>query len=243
MKKIVFLLSYLLTFLSQSQLYDNLVISDKKNPDDDNLIFVPGRVFTYSVESTSLGLPKNVIYTVVGIPKSKRTIKNQTEVVISYEPDMRKYHNTGIVENESNIWLHPPRSGSFRVLETCPFPYIKFPLSKGLKWEDQLIIGDQWSLGLWQGKMLFDITYEVTGKQQFKIDNIMYDCWLIKSTANSEAGKSELTIVYHEDEGFMELTYETLKGQRIVLNLESTIQEPVYRNMRDYFSDKLTQSK
>ncbi len=245
MKKISILFTLFLLLFNHtvwSQLYDQVFNTMNKKPDADNQIFLPGQVFTYSVES-DLELPQQIIYTVVDLPKSKRTNKNQTEVVISYMPDQRKYENTGIIDNPFNIWLHPPRTGDFNILETCPFPYVKFPLEDDKAWEDQLLVDEQWSQGMWKGYMLFDIKYQIVGKRQFEVDNIKYDCWLIKSTATSKVGNSELMAIYHEDEGFMELKYKTLKDQQVVLKLESIIQGPIYRNMKDYFSDKLTQSK
>jgi hypothetical protein len=34
---------------------------------------------------------------------------------------------TGLIENEKNIWMHPPRTDFFQILEINPFPYIKTP--------------------------------------------------------------------------------------------------------------------
>ena len=231
-----------LSHLVFGQQYDLVIKSDGKKTDADNQIFLSGQVLTYTVES-DIDLPEKIIYTVVDLPKSKRTNTGQTEVVISFEPDERRYENTGIIDNPFNIWLHPPRTGAFKTLETCPFPYVKFPLEEGASWKDQLQVSEQWSLGLWNGDMIFNVTYEVVGKRQFEVDNIKYDCWLIKSKASSEAGISELMAVYHEDEGFMELSYKTLKNQQVILKLESTIQGPIYRKMKDYFLDRMNQGK
>ena len=60
-------------------------------------------IFTYTVESNDLDLPEKVVYTVVDLPKSKRTEKAETEVVISFIPDPKRYENTGIVDNISNV--------------------------------------------------------------------------------------------------------------------------------------------
>ena len=232
----------LLAISGSAQLYDNLVVSDKKDPDSDNQLYTAGRIFTYAIESateSSNELPKRILYTVVDLPKSKRTNKKQTEVVISYEPDKRSYENTGIVENASNIWLHPPRTGPFTELETCPFPYAKLPLTIGAVWKDQLSVGERWAQGLWEGRMLFNIEYKVTRKQEFAMDNIKYDCWVIESTARSEVGSSQLVILYHEEKGFMQLSYTTLGDKELALKLENTVQGPIYQSMDQYFADKL----
>lgn len=45
-----------------------------------------------------------------------------------------KKSKTGVVENEANICMHPPRTKNFRVLELNPFPFIKRPYTIGNKW-------------------------------------------------------------------------------------------------------------
>ncbi len=233
----------LVSYLANAQQYDSIIVADGKKPDENNLIFLQGNVFTYQVETESdLDLPDQIIYTVLGLPTKKRTNRKQTEVVISTVPDKRKYENTGIVDNPSNLWMHPPRSGTLKVLETCPFPYVKFPLEQGSSWSDQILIGEQWSLGMWKGKMLFDVVYSVVGKKQLEMDNIRFECWVIEATAQSEVGATKTTITYHEDEGFVELLFNTLQGDEITFKLESIVQGPVYKNMNNYFTTKLNSS-
>ncbi len=228
-------------YATMGQVYDQVIISEGKKPDEDNKVFVQGNALTYSVESTSeeLDLPEKVIYTVLALPPKKRTIKNQTEVVITRIPDSKRLENTGIVENDSNLWIHPPRTGVFNILETCPFPYVKFPITENTVWEDQVSVGDQWSQGMWKGRMLFNIKYKVIGKKQIEMDNIRFDCWVIEGVANSSVGSTKTIITYHEDEGFIELAFTTLKGEALTFKLESIVQGPIFKTMSDYFAEKL----
>lgn len=54
---------------------------------------------------------------------------NQTP--LKYKLGNRKnYSTSGVIENEANIWIHPPRDGLFKILELNPFPFVKFPLEK-----------------------------------------------------------------------------------------------------------------
>lgn len=222
-----------------AQTYQQVVISDKKKPDNDNSIFVPGRVFTYQVKSSIPNLPNEVIYTVLDLPRSKRTNKNQTEVVISYKPDERRYENTGIVENESNIWLHPPRTGAFSTLESCPFPYLKMPLKKGQNWSDKLEVGEQWSQGKWTGKMSFDIEYEILGDEEIRNRKLDIDFWVIEGIASSQVGTSKLIAHYNPEIGFIQLQYTTLDGETISFLLIDRQDLPVFSSMEQYFSEKL----
>lgn len=51
---------------------------------------------------------------------------------------------SGAIENEANIWIHPPRDNYFKILELNPFPYIKAPYKVGTEWSWKLVIGSQW---------------------------------------------------------------------------------------------------
>ncbi|MEM6642611.1 MAG: hypothetical protein AAF616_06500 [Bacteroidota bacterium] len=146
------LFSIQITLFSKAtgQGYNSVHIEKGKQPDADNQIFIPGRAFVYQVtiyemdkekklafrdkdwtlkdsgDVPALNRVDEVIYLTANVKRSKRTNKQQTEVIIAYEPQGKTFQNTGIVENDQNIWLHPPRSSFFRILEICPFPYVRF---------------------------------------------------------------------------------------------------------------------
>jgi hypothetical protein len=52
---------------------------------------------------------------------------------------------TGLIENDTVVWLHPPRNGEFGILEFSPFPMIHYPPKIGTHWKQQLWVPDQWS--------------------------------------------------------------------------------------------------
>jgi len=47
---------------------------------------------------------------------------------------------SGTIENEGNVWIHPPRDNYFKIIELNPFPYIKAPYNIGAKWAWKLKI-------------------------------------------------------------------------------------------------------
>ncbi|MFP3632484.1 hypothetical protein SB776_38415, partial [Burkholderia sp. SIMBA_045] len=63
-------------------------------------------------------------------------IPGYNQTAISYEYIMKNgepftMETTGAVENEMNVWIHPPRGSFFEILELNPFPYIKAPYKIG----------------------------------------------------------------------------------------------------------------
>ncbi len=55
----------------------------------------------------------------------------QTIINYNYFGKVGVGETTGLVENERNIWMHPPRERFFMITEINPFPYIKMPLKIG----------------------------------------------------------------------------------------------------------------
>lgn len=49
-------------------------------------------------------------------------------------PYQENVESTGMIENERKIWLHPPRSGMFSMLEYFPFPELKRQAKCGSKY-------------------------------------------------------------------------------------------------------------
>ena len=131
---------------------------------------------------------------------------------------------TGVIENRKNVWLHPPRSGLFKVLELNPFPYIKQPISVGAEWTWKLEFGEQWADKrwlLWKGKNENSIHYKVTGKSVIsnKLGNLK--CYVVESEAKSALGSTKLVAYYNEEFGFVQLHYTNIDKSSLTLKLQS----------------------
>ncbi len=175
-------------------------------------------------ESCSQYLINEIRYQV--IPDSlvaDRTDKNQTEVRIGYfNKDILGAENTGVVENDRNVWIHPPRGNLFRGLNTCPYPYVQLPLYIGKTWSDKMKIGEQWGNPMWatwKKKLRMDLSYEVTRKENFNIDGKNYECFVVKSMSVSEIGKNELLFYYNGQLGFVKMEYNILNKIDVTFNL------------------------
>lgn len=130
---------------------------------------------------------------------------------------------TGAIENEMNVWIHPPRSLFFRILEVNPFPYIKAPYEIGTKWKWKLEIGDHWSDKRWlewEGGIENSYDYKITEKKNVltKLGNI--ECYIVEAKAKSRIGETELVSYFNLNFGFVKLEYKNIDGTKTVLEIE-----------------------
>jgi hypothetical protein len=131
--------------------------------------------------------------------------------------------STGLVENKKNIWMHPPRTDLFRILELNPFPFIQKPYKKGNKWKWKLQIGDGFSdkrWVVWRGTITNQYKYKITDTANV-IHTELGDitCYVIESVAKSRIGKTYLTTYFNEIYGFVKLDYTNIDGSKIILEL------------------------
>jgi len=135
-----------------------------------------------------------------------------------------RWETTGLIENEKNIWMHPPRSSLFGILEINPFPFIQKPYEKGNKWYWSLQIGYQWGdyrWKEWNGNIENEYTYEIVD-----INSIIHtslgklSCYKIDSFAESELGKTHLTSYFNETYGFVRLEYINIDGSTLNIELD-----------------------
>jgi hypothetical protein len=131
---------------------------------------------------------------------------------------------TGVIENRKNLWLHPPRSGLFSILELNPFPYIKQPLKVGAAWTWKLEFGEQWADKrwlLWKGKNENIIHYKVVGKSVVTNKLGAIKCYVVESVATSALGSTKLVAHYNEAFGFVKLAYTNIDKSSMTLELQS----------------------
>lgn len=130
---------------------------------------------------------------------------------------------TGAIENEMNVWIHPPRSSFFQILEINPFPYIKAPYKVGTKWNWKLEIGDNWSDKRWlewKGRIENSYDYEIVDKKNISTKLGELECYIVNSTAKSRIGNTELVSYFNPIYGFVKLEYKNIDGTKTVLELE-----------------------
>lgn len=152
---------------------------------------------------------------------------NQTALIYKIGSS-KKTSMSGAIENEGNVWIHPPRDYYFRILELNPFPYIKAPYEIGSKWTWYLRIGDHWADArwkIWHGSIENDYEYEITDKINFKTDFGTFDCFVIKSKATSRIGQTGLIAYFSPKYGFVKLEYDNIDGSKTILELVEHVEE------------------
>lgn len=146
---------------------------------------------------------------------------NQTNLKYSFDDEIT-YSMSGVIENEANLWMHPPRKSYFRILELNPFPYIKAPFEMGNKWQWSLQIGDSWAderWKKWEGSIENEYNYEIVDKKNVETKLGILECYVIESIAESRIGQTELRALFNEKYGFVKLNYTNIDGTKTNLEL------------------------
>lgn len=132
--------------------------------------------------------------------------------------------NTGLIENDCNVWLHPPRSGLFRVLELNPFPHIKKPYEVGHSFESALKIGSHWQderWREWEGSITNQTTYRIFENAVLHVAGSDISCLITEAKAGSELGNTYLKTWFNDTIGFVKYEYTNIDGSKIMLELDS----------------------
>ncbi len=207
-----------------------------------NKIFTEGKRFTYSYDFKKTDssyffkltnedwelVPANevdsiTVFTVslTVIPLLNQTNEGQTLVSYKFNTEPT-FSMTGVIENEANIWVHPPRNALFKILELNPFPYVKYPLKVGNKWNWKLSIGDHWAdkrWKLWQGRITNKFSYEIIDQSKIETQFGLINCYEIFSSAQSELGKTSLRTWFNDELGFVKLEYINIDNSSLTLYL------------------------
>lgn len=146
---------------------------------------------------------------------------NQTNITYTLKEGFG-YSMTGVIENEANVWIHPPREKYFRILELNPFPYVKAPYEIGTKWTWKLVIGAGWAderWKSWEGQIENQYQYEIVNKEVVKNKVGQMECFVIQSFAKSRIGETKLTAYFNPKYGFVKLDYTNIDGSKTLLEL------------------------
>lgn len=117
---------------------------------------------------------------------------------------------TGIKETSEEVWMHPPRIQKFAILEFCPFPFAKYPLTKGKRWEWELCgIGklDSYYYKAIQQDVTDTTTvrnhYQISDKISWRYKSQDIPCYIIEAIGNTRYGITKLTSYFSPIYGFV----------------------------------------
>ncbi len=188
----------------------------KSKYNQDNVIFKNNSSITYNVQQK---LKEKIIdfdLTLIVIPgkmnggtkikyKYYYTSNNLTESEKSKYLDTIKFFKgeiTNVIEDSTKLFIHPPRSYSLEKMELSPFPIVKFPAKKGLKWASKMFIGAGW--GELAGKTI-EFNYSINNVNFF--DNYYTANISALSSFDSDKKYCIATFDFHSSKGFTKLNY------------------------------------
>jgi len=164
-----------------------------------------------------------------GLQPMIQNIPDYNQSIIAYDyPQVNGDKNfnsyTGVIENEKNVWMHPPRDRFFRILELNPFPFIMAPYEVGTKWDWSLKIGSSWGdkrWKLWDERIENIYHYEIVDKRVIETPVGSLECYVIESKANSEIGQTHLTSYFNIEKGFVKLDYINIDSTKTYLEIKN----------------------
>lgn len=191
-------------------------------------VYKTDREFVYSVvhfdKYGKLYLQDTLILTTS--PKVFKEKYGQTSSSWTSKGKNRWQSYSGITENDTVVWIHPPRTGNYRKLELAPFPMIEYPIKIGNRWSWNLIVGGHYSVrgsAEWQRgtNESFDNDYQITKEKAFLTNFGKIDCYEINSICSNRFANTELTAFYSPKYGFVKLQYFTIDNERMIMELVS----------------------
>jgi len=228
--KIFLTLSVLAVIISCSSFKDTTGQTNLKSKyNEDNIIFKTNRQFNYDVlwikEKDTLPIKnatgEEIKQIILSIIPGK--FFNQTKITWQYANEKSfivKTEITGIVEDSTNVWIHPPRSGMpFVYIESAPFPEIKHPLNLGTKWNSETFIPKgQYDVINLSGKM--NNNWEIKERIKLETSYKNYDSiWKIESFSKSCLGTGKNEFYFDENDGFVKMIYTFPNNEILIFEL------------------------
>ncbi|MBI3136820.1 MAG: hypothetical protein HYZ14_19250 [Bacteroidetes bacterium] len=222
---------------------------DENKYNENNTIYKPGTKFRYSfeyltpenekyyfkvhnhewefvkAEQADVSTIKDITIKVEhGNPISKE-IPDYNQTILCYKLGIDTTYSiswSGVIENEKNVWMHPPRDFLFMILELNPFPFIQAPYEIGNTWTWSLQIGSQWGdkrWKTWRTGIKNKYLYEIVDKQTIETEIGELECFIIDGRAKSELGETRLRSYFNTEYGFVKLNYTNIDSSKINLEL------------------------
>ncbi len=162
-----------------------------------------------------------------GLQGFEQISKDYSQTVIQYKflkdsIEANFSEHTGIIENDKNVWMHPPRTMLFRILELNPFPFIvqynvpvwKWSLMIGSHWGD-----DRWKK--WEGSVENKMSYIDNGNEYLDTPLGKIACRKVTGEGKLPWGSTKLISYFNPKYGFVKLIYFNIDGSSLQFDLKS----------------------
>jgi hypothetical protein len=149
---------------------------------------------------------------------------NQTIVRCDYnspEKEVLFTEYTGVIDNERNIWIHPPRAFLFKSLVISPWSFIKSPYRIGRAWSWDPKWPDRWSTkkwGVFNGNLENSCEYAISKVETINVELYAFECYVIESSCINSLGVFKSTFWFNPNIGFLKLHYENIDSYQIIFD-------------------------
>lgn len=152
-----------------------------------------------------------------------------TQTIIKYEyyeDEKRVFfgEKTGVVEDSSRVFLHPPRNYYLFYNEFNPFPQVLFPIEEHDYWELEFGIPShflQMVPGLKDSSLT--IRYKLIAKELYESSIGIDSVYRFEASGVNSEIATKSSYLFSKKNGFVKMQFLTLKGAKIVMELEDVI--------------------
>ncbi len=187
----------------------------------ENKLYQSEKVWHYEAEYRSADSLFN--YEIQMIPGGMFLLQQKIKWIVTL-PDsistneflFRSESTTGFKENDSKIWLHPPRTHQFKyITQLAPYPQVQFPLTLGDTISGSINMVSNW--GEWNGKsskywlVLTDKEYSPVYRDTL---------WVLKGEGVLGKDTASVTHRFSQTQGFISSVYKNNKGEYFEMKLK-----------------------
>jgi hypothetical protein len=135
---------------------------------------------------------------------------------------------TGLIDNPRNIWMHPPRQFTFKILQFSPFPFIQFdPKVKNWAWNVEMhapYLDTRWIPVGFHPKVRY--AYVRDNDESISTPFGYLQCSVSTGVGTFLFGDKVITTrlksYYYPNYGFVKLEFQNINGSKLDINLIET---------------------
>lgn len=132
---------------------------------------------------------------------------------------------TGVIDNKMNLWIHPPRQYTFRILQLCPYPF--YYLDENVNhWAWDLTTNGFYLDSRWiksTESIIIHFDYKRMPDEKLKTSFGILQCKVSCATGTiknkNTTSYTYLKSYYHPNYGFVKLEYDLINKDKIIINL------------------------
>ena len=201
---------------------------------DHDIIYQPGNIYIFEATVDSVGRSTHSCYIVMRVLDKEMYHQgvitydyydflpdNLTALDSTSSIDKNGFiETTEILENNKLLWIHPPRTHGFGLLQYFPFPEIHYPVKIGKKYRRSFL---SFNDPLCQCTLLLRYKMHYLSFSQWKYQNRLIDICEQSGFAKSSKGLFAVQYRYNDHLGLVEAIYNYNNEIQIQLSLINVV--------------------